>query len=327
MSRSADRPAHGTRAPDDWENEPERRYAECQARLADRCGVDAESRTATTDAAGRIHYLVAGDPDGEPVVLLHGVGTHAATWLPLVPALADDYRIYVPDRPGRGLSAAPSYGGRDMRTFLVAYLVELLDDLGLQRPHVVGNSLGGQQAFLLAIDHDRVDRLCLVGAPGGLSREFPFVFRLLTMHGVSRLLFWLNGRGDPLETARESVGPFVVDTGEIPDAFYETLAAAQELPGRAESLRSLNLEQGSFGRMHPLFDISDEVVAIERPTCFCWGSEDAFWPPETGRPVAERLADSTFHELPGHGHMPWLEPGEETESRVRSFLDGTGETG
>jgi pimeloyl-ACP methyl ester carboxylesterase len=312
---------HATPSPADWENPAERRYAECQGRLAVECGVDAESRVADTDA-GRVHYLVAGDPEGEPVVLLHGAGTHAVTWLPLVPALADDYRVYVPDRPGRGLSTAPSYRGRDLREFLVGYLLKLFDDLGLDRPHVVGNSLGGQQAFLLAIDHDRVDRLPLVGAPGGLSREYPLVFRLLTMHGVSRLLYWLNARGDPLENARESVGRFVVDDSEVPGAFYETLAAAASLPGRAESLRSLNLEQGSFGRMHPVFDISDEVVDIGRPTLFLWGSEDVLWPPEAGRPVADRMPDATLHALPDHGHMPWLEPGEDVARRVRSFLDG-----
>ncbi|MEF8853411.1 MAG: alpha/beta fold hydrolase [Haloarculaceae archaeon] len=253
MSASVDRPDHAALSPADWDDDDERRYAERQADLATECGVDAESRVVETDAAGRVHYLVAGDPEGEPVVLLHGVGTHAATWLPMVPALADDYRVYAPDRPGRGLSAAPSYRGRDLREFLVAYLLELFDGLGLDRPHVVGNSLGGQQAFLLAIDHDRVD-----------------------------------------------------DDG-VPEAFYETLAAGQRLPGRTESLRSLNLEQGSFGRAHPLFDLTDE---------------DAFWPPEVGRPVAERMPDATFHELPDHGHVPWLEPGEGTQACVRSFLDG-----
>ena len=321
MPHSDDGSGHATRSPDDWGDAAERRYAECQARLTAEYGIDAESRVADTDAAGRIHYLVAGDPEGDPVVLLHGVGTHAATWLPMVPSLAEDYRVYAPDRPGRGLSAAPSYRGRDLRRFLVAYLVELFDDLGLDRPHVAGNSLGGQQAFLLAIDHDRVDRLLLVGAPGGLSREFPPVFQLLTVRGVSRLLYWLNARGDPLENARESVGRFVVDDSGIPEAFYETLAAAESLPGRAESLRSLNLEQGSFGRMHPVFDISDEVVDIRRPTLFLWGSEDVLWPPEPGRPVADRMPDATFHALPDHGHMPWLEPGEEVAPRVRSFLE------
>jgi len=325
MTTSPDRPAHATLSPDDWDDPAERRYAERQAALAEECGVDAESRTVETDAAGRIHYLVAGDSAGEPVVLLHGVGTHAATWLPLVPALADDYRVYAPDRPGRGLSVAPSYRGRDLRSFLVSYLVELCDDLGLDRPHVVGNSLGGQQAFLLALDHDRVDRLCLVGAPGGVSRELPLSLRLLTMHGVSRLLFWLQRRGNPLETARESVAQLVVDDSAVSTPFYELLAAGQELPGRPQSLRSLNLEQGSFGRAHTLFDLTDELVELDRPTCFCWGSDDAFWPPVMGRPVAERMADARFHELPGHGHVPWLEPGEETEACVRSFLDESGE--
>jgi pimeloyl-ACP methyl ester carboxylesterase len=55
---------------------------------------------------------------------------------------------------------------------MVDYLLKVFDDLGLARPHVVGNSLGGQQAFLLAIDHNRVDRLCLVGSPGGVSTDF-----------------------------------------------------------------------------------------------------------------------------------------------------------
>jgi len=321
MPDRLDVPDHTPLAPEDWPTAPERQYADRQAELATRCGVDVESRVTETDAAGRVHYLVAGDPDGDPVVCLHGVGTVAATWLPLVPALADGYRLYMPDRPGRGLSAAPSYRGRELRSVLVTYLLELLDDLGFARPHVVGNSLGGLQAFLLVLDHDRVDRLCLAGAPGGLSREFPLPFRLLTMHGVSRLLFWLVGRGDPVENARESVGRFVVDGSAIPDTLYETMAAGESLPGRTRSLRSLNLEQGSFGRMHPIFDISEEVATVERPTSFLWGTEDTLWPPAVGRRVADRMADARVHELPDHGHMPWLEPGDKTERRIRSFLD------
>jgi pimeloyl-ACP methyl ester carboxylesterase len=310
-------------SPGDWSTGPEQRYAERQARLAAHYGVDIESRTIETDSAGEVHYLVTGDPDGDPVVLLHGVSTTAATWLPLAPALTDEYRLIVPDRPGRGLSAAPSYRGRALRQFLAEYLVELLDTLDLDRPHVVGNSLGGQQAFLLAIDHDRVDRLCLVGAPGGVSKEFSLLVRLLTVRGLNRLLNWLLSRGDPIENAREAARQFlVVDDSAIPEPFYELLAASQQLPDRQRSLRSLQTEQGSFGRMHPLFDLRDEIVDIERPTGFIWGSEDSFWPPEVGRPLADRMPDAEFHELLDYGHMPWMEPDDEAETLVRSFLDG-----
>lgn len=205
---------------------------------------------------------------------------------------------------------------------MVGYLVDLFDELDLGRPHVVGNSLDGQQAFLLAIDHDRVDRLCLVGGPGGVSKEFSLLWRLLTVRGINHLLFWLMGRGDPIENAKESTQEFLVhDETAIPMAFYELLAAGQEMPERQRSLRSLTTEQGSFGRIHPLFDLRDEIVEIKRPTAFVWGSEDSFWPPEVGRPLADRMPDASFYELLDHGHMPWMEPGDKAETQVRLFLD------
>lgn len=312
-----------TRPPDDWPTEPERRYAERQARLAAHLGLDVASRVVETDAVGPLHVLEAGDSDGPPVVLLHGLTAPAASWLPLADALVDRYRLVAPDMPGEGLSAKPSYRGRDLRSFGVAAHRELLDALGLERPDVVANSLGAWQAFLLAIDHDRVDRLCLVGAPVGLTRDFPLVPRLLTVRGLNRLLFRLARRGDPLEQARAWHRRFsVVDDAAVPEPYYALYAARGALPGLDASLRSLLDEVGSFGRIAPVADLRHEVLDLDRPTAFVWGSEDYFWPPEVGRAVADRLADAAFHELPGHGHAPWLEPGEEAARLVRSFLDG-----
>lgn len=308
---------------DDWPTPQERSYAERQEALAAEYDVDIESRVVDTDAAGRVHYLVAGNPDGEPVVLLHGVGTTAATWLPMAPTLTDEYRLYIPDRPGRGLSGTPSYRGRSLRWFMVGYLVDLFGSLGLERPHVVGNSLGGQQAFLLALDHDSVDQLCLVGSPAGVSREFSLPWRLLTVRGLNRLLFWLQSRGDPLEGAKSQTERLLTsDDSAVSEAFYELLAASSEMPERQKSLRSLQSEQGSFGRMHSLFDLTDELVDIERPTEFVWGTDDSFFSPAVGRPVADKMQNAQFHELENHGHMPWLEPGDEAETAVREFIDG-----
>lgn len=320
----------GTRLPEDegllpadWPSDAEQRYARTQEQLGDRHDVEFESRVVETDAAGRVHYLFAGDPAGEPVVLLHGVSTTAATWLPMVPGLEQEYRLVIPDRPGRGLSSAPSYRNRNLRTFMVSYLLELFETIGLDRPHVVGNSLGGQQAFLLTLDHDAVDRLCLVGGPGGISKDFSLLWRLMTVRGINRLLFWLNSQGDPVENARDAAEQLLVaDPSAITEAFYELMADSQSLPGRQESLRSLQSAQGSFGRMHSLFDLRDEMVGIERPAAFVWGTEDSFWPPSVGRPVAEKMPEAEFHTLSNHGHMPWLEPEEKATEAVRSFLDG-----
>ncbi|MFB6228166.1 MAG: alpha/beta fold hydrolase [Halobacteriales archaeon] len=307
---------------EDWPTESERRYAKRQARFATECGLDVESRTIETDAVGRIHYLAAGAADGEPVVLLHGITEPAAIWLPMMPALADQYRLYAPDMPGEGLSTKPSYRGRNLRSFMSAYLVEFFDKLGIDRATVVAHSMGGWQAFFLALDHDCVDRLCFVGAPVGASRDFPLLVRLFTVSGINRLLFWLMTRGDGIENARRWVNLFgVVDDSAVPTTFYELYAARQEVPGLQDSLRSLMSEGGSFGRMIPLTDLSEEIIGIEHPTAFVWGSEDYYWEPEVGRTVARRLPDAEFHELPNHGHTPWLEPGDEVETRVRSFLE------
>ncbi|MFB6353079.1 MAG: alpha/beta fold hydrolase [Halobacteriales archaeon] len=312
-----------TMAPGDWPAAPERRFAERQADLARECGLEVASRVVETDAAGRVHFLEAGDPDGDPVLLLHGITEPAATWLPMAPALAGDYRLVAPDMPGEGLSAKPTDRGRDLRAAATAYLADLLDALGLDRVDVVGHSLGGWQAFLCALDRDRAARLCLVGAPIGVSRDFPLLPRLMTVRGLNRLLFGLMRAGDPVAVAEDWVARVgVVDDSAVPESYYELYASRFGLPGLSTSLRSLMTGASSFGRMRPLVDLRDEIATIDRPTSFVWGTEDYYWPPAVGRVVAERMPDAAFHELAGHGHAPWLEPGDAAETRVRAFLDG-----
>ena len=81
--------------------------------------------------------------DGDPVVLLHGIREPAATWLPMMPALADRYRLYAPDMPGEGVSAKPNYRTRDLRSYMAACLLEMFDELGIDRPHGVRLGIGG----------------------------------------------------------------------------------------------------------------------------------------------------------------------------------------
>jgi pimeloyl-ACP methyl ester carboxylesterase len=308
-------------SPADWSASDERRYAELQERLAEEHGVDVTSRMADASVGG-IHYLEAGDPDGDPVLLLHGLSATGASWLPMVSALTDQYRVLMPDRPGRGLSVAPTYDGGDIRSFMSAYLVDLLDDLGIERPHVVGNSLGGLQAFLLALDHDRVDRLCLVGAPGGVSRDMPLPFRLLTVRGLNRVLTWLSTRNNSPESVREDLNDVgVTDDAALSELFCEMTYVSQELPGRRASLLSFADAAGSLRGMHPMYDLTDELPDIDCPTAFLWGTDDYFFDPEVGRPIADRMPDAEFHLLENHGHIPWLEPGDEVERTVRAFLD------
>jgi len=110
----------------------------------------------------RLAYVEAGDPDGEPLLLLHGYTDSSRSFSPMVPYLSR-YRLLIPDQRGHGASDAPEccYG-----TSQFAYEARLfLDALGVKRAAVVGHSLGSMVAISLAADNaERVSKIVLIGS-------------------------------------------------------------------------------------------------------------------------------------------------------------------
>jgi pimeloyl-ACP methyl ester carboxylesterase len=215
------------------------------------------------------------------------------------------------------------YRETGFREFGVEYVVDLLDSLGVEETAVMGNSLGGFQSLALAADRPRrVDRLCLAGAPAGLSRDLPLLFRLFDAPLLGRWLFDAakpESVGDARETYRRID---VADDSALPDAYFGPGIVAADLPGQRESLRSLMESLGTMRGMRHQFDLREEVRGIETPTRFVWGTEDYFWPPSVGRPVAGAMANADFVTLHGHGHMPWLEHDDDATEAAVEFLAG-----
>ena len=301
-------------------NDPaERAYVDALEAYVDDVDVEVASRTASV-AGDRIHYLEAGD--GPPLLCLHGLSTNAATWLPLFDALADEFRVVAPDRPGRGLSTAVDYATVDFREFGVDYVTGLMDALDVDATHVLGNSLGGMQALHLQVDHpERVDRTCLVGAPGGLSRKVPWVFRLTYAPKVGPWLF-RRSIADSLDDAREQWNLInLEDDSALDDALLEVGLASERIPGQTDSLVALNTTAGTLrGGMCERFVVRDALEASDVPTRFVWGTEDFFWPPAVGRPIADAMPDGEMVVLDDHGHTPWLEPTTDARDAIVEFL-------
>ncbi|MER5897277.1 alpha/beta hydrolase [Streptomyces sp. NPDC001876] len=111
----------------------------------------------------RLAYRTWGDPFGSPVVLLHGLGGSAASWDPTARLLGEEWRVYALDMRGHGESDWPDeYALEQMRDDVLGFL----DECDLDRVGVVGHSMGGVVACLLAEEHaDRVERLVLVETP------------------------------------------------------------------------------------------------------------------------------------------------------------------
>jgi pimeloyl-ACP methyl ester carboxylesterase len=121
---------------------------------------------------GELSILTAGA--GEAVVLLHGLGATKGSFLPTVAALADSFRLIAVDLPGFGDSVKPLRAAYHPPFFARA-VVDLMDALGLQRAHVIGNSMGGRIALEMGLRHpERVKRLALLAPSLAWRRARPW---------------------------------------------------------------------------------------------------------------------------------------------------------
>lgn len=107
-----------------------------------------------------LNVVFAGDPDAPALVLLHGIGSRHVSWLPVVDDLARDFRLVMPDARGHGASDQPVAGY--LLPDYAADLQGLRSALGLDRPAIVGHSLGGLIALTWAVVHPAAARAIVV---------------------------------------------------------------------------------------------------------------------------------------------------------------------
>jgi pimeloyl-ACP methyl ester carboxylesterase len=121
----------------------------------------------------RQHVAEAGDPDADPLVMLHGWPQHWWCWRKVIPPLAERYRVICPDLRGHGWSDAPE--GGYSKPQLARDLVALLDVLGLDRVRLMGHDWGSMAGFLACIrEPERFDRFIATSiAPPFPSNQGP----------------------------------------------------------------------------------------------------------------------------------------------------------
>ena len=132
-----------------------------------------------------IHYETAGQ--GEPLLLLHGLGSRSEDWQLQVPAFAGCYRVITADMRGHGRTAKPP--GPYSVPMMAADVLGLLDALGIDAAHLVGLSMGGMIAFQMAVDGpERVRSLVIVNsAPELVAHTFGERLRIWQRLALARL--------------------------------------------------------------------------------------------------------------------------------------------
>ncbi|GAA4724620.1 4,5:9,10-diseco-3-hydroxy-5,9,17-trioxoandrosta-1(10),2-diene-4-oate hydrolase [Phytohabitans rumicis] len=276
--------------------------------------------TTSRYAASGLHYHEAGLDDAPTVVLLHGGGPGASAWSNFgrnVPVLAHHFRTLAVDQPGFGRSPAGSITDHYF-THAADALTPLLDEIGLDRVHLIGNSLGGGTAVRFALRHpDRAGKLVLMG-PGGLSLN---VFAPDPTEGVKRLMEF----GAPPGPSREKLAAFlrtlVYDQRLVTDELIdERFAAASDV----ESLRAMRSMGASFMDPARLEDglLWREAHRLANEVLLIWGREDRVNPVDGALVALKLIRRVRLHIFGGCGHWAQLERFDEFNRLAIDFLEG-----
>jgi pimeloyl-ACP methyl ester carboxylesterase len=265
----------------------------------------------------RTGYLEAGE--GPPVVLLHGLGATNASMLPTMWDLARDHRVLAPDLPGFGESDKPlrSYHA----AFYARWLRDFLARTGVERAHLVGNSMGGRIAIESGLRFpEQVGGMVLLApAPAFIKgREYVGVVRWLRPE-LALVPLPIRHRAVVLGIRRLFARP-----SRLPAAWYD--AAADEFirvfrtaRGRISffsAARQIYLEEP-----HGDDGFWDRLPSLSRPALFVWGDRDRLVPARFAPHVERALPAATSVVMEDCGHVPQYEHAERTNRMIREFLE------
>jgi pimeloyl-ACP methyl ester carboxylesterase len=235
---------------------------------------------------------------GTPLVLLHGIGATWRAWNPVLPFLEAHHAVFAPTLPGHSGASrlapdvVPTVGA------LVDGIARQLDELGIERAHLAGNSLGGWIALELA-RRGRARSVVLFGPAGAWISARRLAGLLAAMRVSSRMLRALAPHADAIAQRRfmrqlllraQVAHPDRVDPAELAAA----IRAAADSPVVAPLLRTV--------ARHPFEYLLEDSRC---PIRLVWAERDQILPfAHYGWPLQERLPGAELVRLPGVGHVP-----------------------
>lgn len=238
--------------------------------------------------------------DGPPLVLLHGTPWSSALWRPIADALAQRFTVHLWDMPGYGLSSKEAGDAVDLGTQGELF-AHLLDEWGLDRPHVIAHDFGGAVALRARLMHGaRYASFCLVDVVALSPWGSPF-FTLVKQHAdafaqlptpvhrgaVEAYVRGASFRGLDDDDLAMLVDPWADEEGQA--AFYRQIAQADER---------------FTDEIEPLYGSIDEPVHI------VWGTEDTWIPVDRAQRLQSAMPNSTLALVTDAGHLVQLDAPE-----------------
>lgn len=247
---------------------------------------------------GGVSLFYNTDGDGETVAFVGDVGYGAWQWGWQHAAVAGPYESLVMDLRGTGQSDAPD--GPYTVGQLAQDLEVVLADHGARNAHLVGAGLGGMVALQTAFSSSRTASLTLVGTAASGDGIDPS-----PLYGTPT---------NPQELRASLDAAFSVEFfDEQPDVIDQIVAwrSEEDAARTAWEAQAAAVER---------FDVSDRLYEMTTPTLVLHGSDDAVWPVERGRELAEGLPRGSFEVIDGAGHLAHVEHSRVVNDRLLDFL-------
>ncbi len=258
------------------------------------------------DGGLRQRLYVEDHGEGEPLLLIEGLGQSLWAWREQIPVFARHFRTIAFDTRGTGRSAVPDepYGIDELAQ-------DAVDILNERAAHVVGLSMGGYVALTLVLARPELVRsLVLVGTGAGGPDRVPRPQEVRDAYAAAI--------GLPFDEYGRRMMPLTFSPGwtkRNPERFEEILAARSEHPTPDVTLDAhLQACYGFYGR-------GCEVERIAAPALVVHGDADVIVPVENGRALASRLPNARYVELAGRGHNVQLEDPTTINRLVLEFLE------
>lgn len=270
-------------------------------------------------SAGVLRYYDTGD--GPALLFLHGSGPGVTGWRNfrgILPTFSRHFRCLILEFPGFGVT--DDIGGHPMVT-AQGVVTPFVDALGIDRVHIVGNSMGGGVGVNFAIRQpDRIGKLVTIGGIGtnlfspGPSEGIRLLQEFTEDPTRQRLIDWLNSMVfDP-----------VLVTDELIEQRWEsatdpaTLAAAKRMYGKAAFAGTMAAMRSSdvpmpWAQMHK----------VAAPTLLTWGRDDRVSPLDMALIPMRTIPNAELHVFPNCGHWAMIEAKEAFEQTVLGFLTRT----
>jgi 2-hydroxy-6-oxonona-2,4-dienedioate hydrolase len=271
------------------------------------------ARIACGDLDLQVHYNDIGSGD-QTVVMLHGSGPGASGWANfqrnVEPFVAAGYRVILLDFPGWSKSD-PIVNTGSRSDLNADALKGLMDAIGLERVHIVGNSMGAHSAVAFALSNpSRTGKLVLMGGgTGGPSQFVPMPTEGLKLIGA---LY----RDPTIENLKRMMNVFVYDSSSLTDALFQ--ARLDNMLQRRDHLENFVKSTHANPKQYP--DLGHRLGEISAQSLIIWGRDDRFVPMDVGLRLLWGMPNAELHVFNRCGHWAQWEHADKFNRMVLDFL-------